>query len=191
MNYAESELAKPIEEAIYSGERECEHETACISQTGCDREAACENETACERAIDALPKEPANNRDANLERLIAQELSAANRTNSPARSRHAATRDARRRDRAALLAKPVETLRFLPLDPAIQNNGQFTQNPYAPRRFPNAQRDKTAADGKGTSGCSEDQIAGSSRKAASVKSTAMRRVALKEQADSAPDNCEL
>ena len=162
VNYAESELAKPIEEAIYSGERGCEHETACISQTGCDREAACENETACEREIDALPKEPANNRDANLRKV--DRARAVCRKSServpPARGTRA-TRDHVDAIEAALLAKPVEALRFLPLDPAIEKQwANVLEDPYAPRRFPNARRDEAPADGKGASGCSENEIAG-------------------------------
>src|SRR6185295_263085 len=114
VNYAESELAKPIEEAIYSGERGCEHETACISQTGCD------GETACERDIDALPKGPANSRDANL-RKVDRVRTVCRKSNERSRALAARGQLAMHVDAiaAALLAKPVEALRFLPLDPAI------------------------------------------------------------------------
>jgi hypothetical protein len=195
VNYAESELAKPIEEAIYSGERGCEHEIACISQTGCDRETACENETACEREMDALPKEPANNRDANLRKVDrARTICGKSSERShplAARGQLAMHVDA---IEAALLAKPVEALRFLPLDPAIEKQwGNLLETHMRRGDFQMLSEIKRRQMEKELRVVVKMKSPAASRKAAECKvrtamASAMRLIS---EPIAAPDNCEL
>lgn len=195
VNYAESELSKPIEEAIYSGDRGCEHETACISQTGCDREAACENETACEREMDALPKEPANNRDANL-RKVDRARTICRKSNELARPLASRGQLAMHVDaiEAALLAKPVEALRFLPLDPAIEKQwGNVLETHMRRGDFQMLSEVKRRQMEKELRVVVKMKSPAASRKAAECKvrtamASAMRLIS---EPIAAPDNCEL
>lgn len=194
VNYAESELAKPIEEAIYSGDGGCEHETACISQTGCDRQAACQNETACERDIDAL-KEPKNTRDANLPKV---DRTRAVCRRSSERSRRLAARGqlAMHVDaiEAALLAKPVEALRFIPLDPVIEKQwGNLFESHMRRADFQMRGEMKRRQMEKELRVVVRMKSPAASRKAAECKvRTAMAStMRLISEPITAPDNCEL
>jgi len=189
VNYAESELAKPIEEAIYSGERGCEHDTACISQTGCD------GETACERDIDALPKEPANSRDANL-RKVDRVRTVCRKSNERSRALAARGQLAMHVDaiEAALLAKPVEALRFLPLDPAIEKQwGNLLETHMRRGDFQMLSEIKRRQMEKELRLVVKMKSPAASRKAAECKvrtamASAMRLI---NEPIAAPDNCEL
>jgi hypothetical protein len=195
VNYAESELAKPIEEAIYSGDRGCEHDAACIGQTGCDREAACENETACDREIDALSKEPTNTRDANLPK-VDRTRAVCRKSNERSRALAARGQLAMHVDaiEAALLAKPVEALRFIPLDPVIEKQwGNLLETHMRRGDFQMLGEMKRRQMEKELRVVVKMKSPAASRKAAECKVRAAMASAMRLMSEpiTAPDNCEL